>query len=98
MSSSVREEMIEIDYSRARSKTIFLRHFWKPIAYMAVGGTAVAIWFEEFLDVSSNLLGCSFCPFLRHSYTSLTISYLKPIKINKLDFYRKGGKKVYEFE
>lgn len=64
MSSSVREEMIEIDYSRARSKTIFLRHFWKPIAYMAVGGAAVAIWFEEFLDVSSNLLGLLLLPFL----------------------------------
>ncbi len=52
------------DSSKMRTKHYFLRRFWKPVAVTGAGGTAVAIWFEEFLGFASDLIGLLLLPIL----------------------------------
>jgi hypothetical protein len=42
----------------------FFRRLWKPAAATGVGGTAAAIWFDEIISVSQEILALIFLPIL----------------------------------
>ena len=42
----------------------FIRRYWKPAAITGAGGTAVAVWFEEILLFSEEILAMLFLPLL----------------------------------
>lgn len=50
--------------SHYTSRFPLIRRLWKPAAVTGAGGTAVAIWFEEFLLFSQEILALIFLPIL----------------------------------
>ncbi len=42
----------------------FIRRYWKPVTITGAGGAAVAIWFDELLLFSEEILALLFLPFL----------------------------------
>jgi hypothetical protein len=42
----------------------FMRRYWKPAAITGAGGTAVAVWFDEILLFSEEILALLFLPLL----------------------------------
>lgn len=53
------------------------RQIWKPAAITGAGGTAVAIWFEEILMFSQEILALIFLPIMAGVIYLLDISIFK---------------------
>ena len=66
--------------SKATSQSLHFpgfRRIWKPAAITGAGGTAVAIWFEEILMFSQEILALIFLPIMAGVIYLLDISIFK---------------------
>ncbi len=52
------------DYSTQPPRSPMLRRYWKPVVATGAGGTAAAIWFEEILIYSEEILALIFLPIM----------------------------------
>ncbi len=76
-----------------------LRRFWKPVAVTGVGGTTLAIWFEEIIAFATDfigvillaILGGLICLFDNFVFKSRT-----PRQKDLQDTTKKGAKNPYE--
>ncbi len=53
------------------------RRLWKPAAATGIGGTAAAIWFDEIISVSQDILALIFLPILAGTLYILDIFIFK---------------------
>lgn len=71
------------------------RRIWKPAALTGAGGTAVAIWFEEILMFSQEILALIFLPIMAGVIYLLDISIFKsrlPCREDMKQTTHKGAK------
>jgi hypothetical protein len=52
------------DHSSHFHRFPLARRLWKPVAVTGAGGTAVAVWFEEILLFSQEILALIFLPII----------------------------------
>jgi hypothetical protein len=71
------------------------RRFWKPAAITGAGGTAVAIWYEEILMFSQEILALIFLPIMAGTIYLLDIFIFKSRTPRRedLDKNNKGTKR-----
>lgn len=63
--------------STSAPRFLKFRRLWKPMAVTGAGGTAAAVWFEEVLLFSQEILGLVFLPLIAGVIYLLDISIFR---------------------